>query len=55
MLKNYQSEFELLSNKVRGVVKESLVEIFVSGLKEELRLEVQVYEPKSVMTTVKLA
>lgn len=44
----YQEKFESLNNTVRRRPLEALIGAFVSGLKEELRLEVQALWPQSL-------
>jgi hypothetical protein len=41
----YQSEFEMLSNRISGLTEEFRVHTFLSGLKEEIRITVTMLKP----------
>jgi hypothetical protein len=44
----YQSQFEVLSNKVSGLTEDFRVNSFLSGLKEEIRLTITMWRPNSL-------
>lgn len=54
-LATYQHMFEQLANKIPGVPEHALVSCFVSGLRTDLRKEIQVYKPQSLVQAVGLA
>ena len=51
----YQSEFEMLSNRIQGLPDSFLISCFISGLKPALRRDVQISRPKSMMDAIWLA
>ncbi|KAL5743055.1 hypothetical protein ACOSP7_029787 [Xanthoceras sorbifolium] len=54
-LVDYQHQFEQLANKIPGVPDHALVSCFVSGLHNDLRKEIQVYKPQSLIQAMGLA
>ncbi|XP_077219649.1 uncharacterized protein LOC143853808 [Tasmannia lanceolata] len=54
-VEEYQSRFEDLSNTVSGLPESFLVSFFISGLKLELRRELQVLQPTSLLQTISFA
>ncbi|XP_019417272.1 PREDICTED: uncharacterized protein LOC109328313 [Lupinus angustifolius] len=52
---HYNSEFTNLANRVIGVSTEALLDCFISGLKEDIRREVIVQCPTSLVKAVALA
>lgn len=51
-LREYQSRFERLANQNDGLPESFLVSCFVSGLKDETRLDVQLFIPWAVVTII---
>lgn len=51
----YQSQFEVLSNRIPGLTEEFRVSSFVSGLKEEVRIMVSMFKPMSLPAAFGLA
>jgi len=51
----YQSEFEVLSNRIPGLPEEFRVSSFVSGLKEEVRIMVSMFKPTTLPDAFELA
>lgn len=51
----YQAQFEALSNQVQGLSEPFLVSFFVSGLKPEIKRELLVAQPKSLLQAMSLA
>lgn len=51
----YQQKFERLSNEVKDLLVKFLVGKFVAGLKEDLRLEVKVKQPKVLVEVIGIA
>ncbi|XP_077249301.1 uncharacterized protein LOC143888776 [Tasmannia lanceolata] len=54
-VREYQKEFEKLSNIVEGWTEKALIGTFVGGLKDELAGEVQVFRPKTLNDAIGLA
>ncbi|XP_077251400.1 uncharacterized protein LOC143890563 [Tasmannia lanceolata] len=54
-VREYQKQFERLSNMVEGWTEKALVGTFVGGLKDELAGEVQVFCPKTLNDAIGLA
>lgn len=54
-LTDYQHMFEQLSNRSLGVPEHVLISCFVSGLRQDLRREVQVYKPQTLVQAMGLA
>ncbi|XP_077224228.1 uncharacterized protein LOC143857678 [Tasmannia lanceolata] len=52
---DYQKEFQVLSNKVKGLSESYLIEVFISGLKDELRVGVQKMKPVTLPEVFNLA
>jgi hypothetical protein len=51
----YQSQFEVLSNRIPSLTEDFRVSSFVSGLKEEVRLMVTMLKPKTLPNAFGLA
>lgn len=54
-LRDYQKEFEKLSNHVTGLPESFLVSWLIGGLKDEIRVEVKMFKPTSLMAAIGLA
>ena len=54
-VEEYQTTFEILSNKVHGVNEEFRISTFLSGLKDELRIMVTMFKPNTLAATFGLA
>ncbi|OMO55704.1 reverse transcriptase [Corchorus capsularis] len=52
---NYQREFELLTNRVAGFSDEHLLNLFVSGLRQDIQREVIIQNPYSLTMALALA
>lgn len=55
IVEEYQSAFEVLSNKVTEVCEEFCISTFLSGLKEELRIIMTMFKPQSLPAAFGLA
>ena len=44
----YQKEFQKLSNRVKGLSEEYLNSVYLSGLKDEIRIGVQKLQPPTL-------
>ncbi|VFQ71975.1 unnamed protein product, partial [Cuscuta campestris] len=51
----YQTEFERLMNKVEGVSEDTLISVFISGLKDPIRRELRVNRPTTLNGAFALA
>ncbi|GKC33354.1 transposon ty3-G gag-pol polyprotein [Tanacetum coccineum] len=51
----YQESFERLSNRVDGLPESFLVGCFIGGLKEEIRLEVKLKNPRQLVDAIGVA
>lgn len=51
----YQTQFELLSNRVIGLPHNFLLSCFISGLKPHIKREVQALQPLNLMQAVDFA
>lgn len=54
-VKSYQEKFEELANKTTGLTEEFFISCFVSGLKEEIKGGVQMFQPRSISQAMGLA
>lgn len=54
-IRDYQEQFEGSANRTEGLSESFTVSCFVAGRKEEIRLGVQMFRPKSLMATTSLA
>ena len=52
---DYQTKFEDLSTKVHGMSKQFLISFFISRLKSELKRELLVAQPQSLLQAMALA
>jgi len=51
----YQETFEKLSYKVDELLKKNLVDCFITGLKDDIQLDVHVKQPKTLSKTISVA
>ncbi|XP_041011286.1 uncharacterized protein LOC121255061 [Juglans microcarpa x Juglans regia] len=51
----YKAEFELLSNRIKGVSEKNKLSCFLSGLKDEVRLPVRMLNPTTLNDAIGLA
>ena len=51
----YKTQFELLSNQVRGLLDSHKLSCFLEGLKEEIMMRVRMLNPKNLVATYGLA
>lgn len=51
----YQSQFEELANRTEGLNVSFMISCFVGGLKEEIRLSVQMLKPTTLTDAIGLA
>lgn len=54
-VKAYQERFEELANRTTGLTEEFFVSCFISGLKEEIRAGVQMFQPGNISQAIGLA
>ncbi|KAF8364731.1 hypothetical protein HHK36_033288 [Tetracentron sinense] len=54
-VKEYQSQFERLANRTDGLTDFFLISCFVCGLKEEIRMDVQMFHPTTLNAAIGLA
>lgn len=54
-IKLYQERFEKLANRTKGLTEEFFVSCFVSGLKDEIKTEVQIFQPTTISHAIGLA
>lgn len=54
-VKEYQAEFEALANRIVGLPHQFYLSCFISGLKPEIRREVQAFQPISLSNAISLA
>lgn len=54
-VKEYQAEFEALANRIVGLPSHFYLSYFISGLKPEIRREVQAFQPISLSHAISLA
>ncbi|TXG67782.1 hypothetical protein EZV62_009057 [Acer yangbiense] len=54
-VKDYQVQFERLSNRTRGLPESFLISCFLSGLREELKANVQILKPITLAHAFELA
>ena len=54
-VEEYQTAFEILSNKINGVSEEFRISTFLSGLKDELRIIVTMFKPNTLDAAFGLA
>jgi hypothetical protein len=54
-VKEYQTQFETLANRIIGLPAPFYLSCFVSGLKPEIRREVQAFQPMSLSHAISLA
>jgi len=51
----YYVKFTVLANRVQGITSEALLDCFVGGLRQDIRRDVLVQDPKTLMRCVSLA
>ena len=54
-VKEYQNQFEKLANHIEGLDDTFFTSYFISGLKEELKPEFKMFNPKTMMDVIALA
>jgi len=54
-VEEYKSQFELLANRVVGLLENLKLSCFIRGLMEEIRLPVRMFNPKSMTDAYSLA
>ncbi|KAF5480102.1 hypothetical protein F2P56_000872 [Juglans regia] len=54
-VEEYKSEFELIANRLRRLSKMDKLSCFVSGLKDDIRLTVKMFNPTNLLTAYRLA
>jgi hypothetical protein len=54
-VEEYQTQFEILSNRIQGMSEEFKFSTFLIGLKEEVRIIVTMLKPNALTTTFGLA
>lgn len=53
-VKEYQSQFERLANRTDGLSDSFFISCFVCGLKEEIRMDVQMFHPTTLTAVIEL-
>jgi hypothetical protein len=51
----YQEAFERLTHRVDGLPKTFLIGCFIAGLRDEIRLDVKIKQPKTLADTIGVA
>lgn len=51
----YQKRFEELANRTTGLIEEFFVNCFLSGLREDIKAGVQMFQPKTISQAIGLA
>jgi hypothetical protein len=51
----YQEAFERLSHRVDGLPETFLIGCFIAGLRDEIRLDVKIKQPKTLVDTIRVA
>lgn len=54
-VEDYQTEFEVLSNKISGLGEDFCISTFLSGLKDELRITITKFKPSTLTVAFRLA
>lgn len=54
-VRDYRSRFEMLTNHTTGSTEEFLISYFISGLKEDLKHDIQIFHPTSIFVVIRLA
>lgn len=54
-IKEYQNQFKKLANHIEGLDNAFFTSCFINGLKEEIKLEVKMFNPKTMMDAIALA
>ena len=52
---HYKGQFEFLSNRVKELSEKHKLSCFLSGLKEDIRLPIKMFNPQTLSTTFGLA
>jgi len=55
LVADYTSQFEALSNRLRGISEKNRLSCFLSGLKDEIRLPVRMLNPANLVAAFGLA
>ena len=48
IVRNYQEKFKELANRTQGLPEAFFVSCFISGLKDEIKAGVQMFQPKNI-------
>lgn len=51
----YKAEFEVLSNRITGIYEKNKLSYFLSGLRDEVRLPVRMFNPTTLNDAFELA
>lgn len=54
-VEDYQTNFEILSNKISGVTEDFRISTFLSGFKDELQIIVTMFKPNTLASAFGLA
>lgn len=54
MVREYQNEFEKLSNCIGGLDEAFFCIYFISGLKEEIQIEFKIFNPRNIIVVIGL-
>lgn len=54
-IQEYQEQFKKLANRTEGLNEAFMVSCFIAGLKEDVRLGVQMFKPSSLFAATSLA
>ena len=54
-IRNYQTEFKRLGNRVHGCSQKALVGLFMGGLRSEISKAIRMFKPKTLKEVVSLA
>lgn len=49
-IEEYQTKFEILSNKIKGLTKEFHISTFISGLRDDLKIKVTMLKSNTIST-----
>lgn len=54
-VQDYLAQFEALANRTKNLNEAFMISCFVGGLKEDIRLDVQMFKPTSLSAAIGLA
>ncbi|KAF5463169.1 hypothetical protein F2P56_019105 [Juglans regia] len=54
-VEEYQTEFKILSNKIKGLTEEFRISTFISGLRDDLKIMVTMFKPNTISAAFGLA